>query len=111
MGANEINLSLVVQYQQRTEALRRLHRVADRGAAPAPRAGRRREGAAMRIGLFGRGRLGSAIAQAAGADLAWQVGREAAAGPRPSTSRSTRAPGAAVRGHLDWALDARHAAS
>ena len=26
MGANEINLSLVVQYQQRTEALRRLHR-------------------------------------------------------------------------------------
>ena len=31
----------------------------------------------MRIGVFGKGRLGSAIASSAGPDLAWQVTREA----------------------------------
>jgi aspartate kinase len=35
MGANEINLSLVVQYQQRTEALRRLHRALIESPSPA----------------------------------------------------------------------------
>jgi aspartate kinase len=34
MGANEINLSVVVQHQHRTEALRRLHRVLIEGRAP-----------------------------------------------------------------------------
>jgi aspartate kinase len=34
MGANEINLSVVVQHHQRTEALRRLHRVLIEGKAP-----------------------------------------------------------------------------
>jgi aspartate kinase len=36
MGANEINLSVVVQHHQRTEALRRLHRVLIEGKAPLP---------------------------------------------------------------------------
>ena len=35
MGANEINLSLVVQHQQRTDALRRLHRALIEAPAPA----------------------------------------------------------------------------
>jgi aspartate kinase len=35
MGANEINLSVVVQYQQRAEALRRLHRALIEAPAPA----------------------------------------------------------------------------
>ncbi len=36
----------------------------------------------MRIGVFGKGRLGSAMAEAAGAHLAWQVAREAPPGER-----------------------------
>jgi 4-hydroxy-tetrahydrodipicolinate reductase len=57
----------------------------------------------MRIGLFGRGRLGAVIAQAAGGDLAWQVGREAAPAAPVDVAIDASA-GAAVAGHLDWAL-------
>lgn len=57
----------------------------------------------MRIGIFGRGRLGSAIASAAGPDLAWQVAREAP--PAESVDVAIDATtGAAVEGHLAWAL-------
>jgi 4-hydroxy-tetrahydrodipicolinate reductase len=64
----------------------------------------------MRIGIFGRGRLGSAIAQAAGSDVAWQLGREA---PRPPGTLRPLSPvdvaidastSSAVSLHLDWAI-------
>jgi 4-hydroxy-tetrahydrodipicolinate reductase len=57
----------------------------------------------VKIGLFGRGRLGSAIATAAGPDLAWQVGREAPP-DRPVDVAVDASAGAAVPAHLDWAL-------
>jgi 4-hydroxy-tetrahydrodipicolinate reductase len=57
----------------------------------------------MRIGIFGRGRLGQAIAQAAGGELAWQVGREPAP-DAPVDVAIDASAGAAVSGHLDWAL-------
>jgi 4-hydroxy-tetrahydrodipicolinate reductase len=60
----------------------------------------------VRIGIFGRGRLGSAIADAAGADLAWQVGRE----PPPASGADVvidASSGAAVPGHLEWAIERR----
>lgn len=61
----------------------------------------------LRLGLFGRGRLGSAITAAAEAEprvkVVWQVGREA-----PPTNPVDVAIDAshadAVAGHLDWAL-------
>lgn len=57
----------------------------------------------MRLGLFGRGRLGGAIARAAGPALAWQVAREAPpAGPVDVVVDASAA--AAVPAHLDWAL-------
>jgi 4-hydroxy-tetrahydrodipicolinate reductase len=57
----------------------------------------------VRIGVFGRGRLGSAVAQAAGGELGWQVGREPAPdGPVDVAIDASAA--AAVSGHLDWAL-------
>lgn len=56
-----------------------------------------------RIGLFGRGRLGSAIAAAAGGRLAWQVTREAPPAARVDVAIDAAA-GAAVPSHLDWAL-------
>lgn len=60
----------------------------------------------LRIGLFGRGRLASAIvdaARAAGAPLAWQAGR----GERPSEAADVvidASAAEAVEAHLDWAL-------
>ena len=57
----------------------------------------------LRIGLFGRGRLGGAIAARCGAELAWQVAREAppAEGADVAIEASS---GAAVPERLAWAL-------
>ncbi len=58
----------------------------------------------MKLGVFGRGRLGSALAEAAGPDLAWQVGREAPpAIPVEAALEATVA--AQVDARLAWALD------
>ncbi|MBI4914057.1 MAG: hypothetical protein HY823_15105 [Acidobacteria bacterium] len=57
----------------------------------------------MRIGVFGKGRLGSAVARAAGGELAWQVGREAP--PSVPVDAAIEATVAArVPDRLDWAL-------
>ncbi|MBS1767365.1 MAG: hypothetical protein JST05_08200 [Acidobacteria bacterium] len=57
----------------------------------------------MRIGVFGKGRLGSALAEAAGPDLAWQVSREAP--PSDRVDAAIEASGAgAVPARLDWAI-------
>lgn len=61
----------------------------------------------IRLGIFGRGRLGSAIAQAAaetdGWRLVWHVGRTDP--PPPGTDVAIDASTAdGVPGHLDWAL-------
>jgi 4-hydroxy-tetrahydrodipicolinate reductase len=59
----------------------------------------------MRIGLFGSGRLGSAIAAQAGPQLAWQVTRQAP--PAPAVDCAIEASsGAAVPARLAWALSA-----
>ncbi|MFO1076329.1 MAG: dihydrodipicolinate reductase C-terminal domain-containing protein [Planctomycetota bacterium] len=59
---------------------------------------------ALRIGLFGRGRLGSAIAARAGAALCWNVTRE----PPPATPGADVAieasSGKVVADRLAWAL-------
>jgi len=61
----------------------------------------------MRIGIFGRGRLGSAIAQAAreaeDLDLAWVLGREGA--PTRVDLAIDASAADAVPGHLQWALE------
>ncbi len=62
--------------------------------------------AELRIGLFGRGRLASAIvaaAPAAGVALAWQAGRGEAPGG-PSDVAVDASVAQAVVDHLDWAL-------
>ncbi len=59
-----------------------------------------------RIGLFGRGRLGSAIAAAAGPQLAWQVTREAPP-PVPVHAAIEASSGAVVAERLQWALERR----
>lgn len=60
-------------------------------------------GQPLRIGLYGKGRLGSAIAAAAGDRLAWQVSRE-----RPPEQRVDVAieacGGEVVAARVDWAL-------
>ncbi|MEZ5962870.1 MAG: dihydrodipicolinate reductase C-terminal domain-containing protein [Planctomycetota bacterium] len=57
----------------------------------------------LRLGIFGRGRLGRAIADAAGRQVVWQVGRDEA--PRGGVDVVVDASkGPAVPGHLDWAL-------
>jgi 4-hydroxy-tetrahydrodipicolinate reductase len=59
----------------------------------------------LRIGLFGRGRLGTAIAQRLGGELAWQVARETP----PATPVDVAievSSGAAVPSRVDWALAA-----
>jgi 4-hydroxy-tetrahydrodipicolinate reductase len=59
--------------------------------------------APLRIGLFGRGRLGGAIAARCGAQLAWQVAREAP--PAGFVDVAIEASsGSAVPSRLDWAL-------
>lgn len=57
----------------------------------------------MKIGVFGKGRLGSAIAEVAGGALAWQVSREAVPNERVDVAiEASAAP--AVPARLDWAL-------
>lgn len=57
----------------------------------------------LRIGLFGNGRLGAAIAAAAGPALAWQVTRQPPPPQRVDVAIDAAAA-AAVPAHLDWAL-------
>lgn len=59
-----------------------------------------------KLGLFGRGRLGTAIAEAAGARLAWQVTREKPLDAPVDVVVDASVP-AAVAEHLDWALARR----
>ena len=57
----------------------------------------------MKIGVFGKGRLGSAIAELAEPDLAWCLGRN----ERPMEDVDVAidaSSGAAVSEHLDWCL-------
>ena len=58
----------------------------------------------MRIGLFGKGRLGSAIAEAAGSDLAWQVSRMAAPPDRVDAAIEASAA-EAVPARVAWAIE------
>ncbi len=60
----------------------------------------------LQIGLFGRGRLASAIvdaARSAGTPLAWQAGRDEAPGGPADVAIDASVAGA-VEAHLDWAL-------
>ncbi|MBP1772389.1 MAG: hypothetical protein H6P99_1552 [Holophagaceae bacterium] len=57
----------------------------------------------MKVGVFGTGRLGSAIATAAGQELAWQVGREAP--PSVKVDAAIEATVASrVEARVAWAL-------
>ncbi len=58
----------------------------------------------MKIGVFGKGRLGSAIADAAGANLAWQVSRDAPPATKVDAAIEASAA-AAVPARMEWALD------
>lgn len=58
----------------------------------------------MKIGLFGRGRLGSAIATLGGDRIAWKVGRNQAP-PEPVEVAIDASTGEAVEAHLRWALE------
>lgn len=63
----------------------------------------------MRIGLYGRGRLGQAIAGSldrAGETLAWHVGREGPPAARVDCAIDASA-GAAMPARLDWALSTK----
>lgn len=59
---------------------------------------------APRIGIFGRGRLGSAIAAEAGEALAWVVD-QGEAPPGPVDVAIDASIAVAVASHLDWALE------
>lgn len=56
-----------------------------------------------RLGLFGKGRLGTAIAARAGAAVAWHVARETPPAV-PVDAAIEASSGAAVPARLDWAL-------
>ncbi len=57
----------------------------------------------MRLGVFGKGRLGSAIAECAGSDLAWCIGRNGL--PLEGVDVAIDASsGASVAEHLDWCI-------
>jgi 4-hydroxy-tetrahydrodipicolinate reductase len=57
----------------------------------------------MKIGVFGKGRLGSAIAECAGPDLSWCIGRNEL--PLEDVDVAIDASsGDAVSGHLDWCI-------
>jgi 4-hydroxy-tetrahydrodipicolinate reductase len=60
----------------------------------------------MRIGLFGKGRLGAAIAAAAGDRLAWQVAREAPPSAPKIDCAIEASSGSTVPARLQWALAA-----
>ncbi|HET8901075.1 MAG TPA: 4-hydroxy-tetrahydrodipicolinate reductase [Holophagaceae bacterium] len=57
----------------------------------------------MKIGVFGKGRLGSVIAEVAGDQLAWQTGRETPPNGRVDAAIEASAA-AAVPARLEWAL-------
>ena len=58
----------------------------------------------MRVGLYGRGRLGSAIAAELDGDLVWQLGRDGKpAGGVDVAIDASRAE--AVEGHVVWAIE------
>jgi len=58
----------------------------------------------MKIGLFGRGRLGSAIATLGGNRITWQVGRNQAPPQTVDVAIDASSPDAAET-HLNWALE------
>lgn len=58
---------------------------------------------ALRLGVFGRGRLGGAIAARLGADLAWQVTRHAPPAVEVDAAIEVSS-GAVVAARVDWAL-------
>lgn len=59
----------------------------------------------MKIGLFGRGRLGSAIAARGGSEIVWTLGREGDPPADPKVDVAIDASsGAGVLKHLDWAI-------
>ena len=60
----------------------------------------------MRIGVFGRGRLGSAVAREAGTAMVWQVGREAPP-DIPVDVAIEVSSGDAVAARLEWAMARR----
>ncbi len=68
----------------------------------------------MRLGVFGRGRLGGAIAgaardaRAADTELVWQVGRDAMPPAAPVDVVVDASAAGAVADHLDWALAHDH---
>lgn len=66
---------------------------------------------ALRIGIFGRGRLGSAVAAAVDAaddlDLAWTTGREGAPADLPVDVALDLSSADGVPGHLAWAAGTR----
>jgi 4-hydroxy-tetrahydrodipicolinate reductase len=57
----------------------------------------------MRIGVFGKGRLGRALAEEAGNELSWQVARESVP-DTPVDAGIEASAAAAVAGRVDWAL-------
>ncbi len=57
----------------------------------------------MKIGVFGKGRLGSAIAECAGPDLAWIIGRHEVPPGNVDVAVDASAA-AAVADHLNWCL-------
>lgn len=59
---------------------------------------------ALRIGLFGCGRLGSAIATEAGAALSWQAGRNETPSAPVDVAIDASVAGA-LEAHLAWALE------
>jgi len=59
---------------------------------------------ALRVGLFGKGRLASAIAQRAGSAIAWQVTRETPPQQRVDVAIEASG-GAAVPARIEWALE------
>jgi 4-hydroxy-tetrahydrodipicolinate reductase len=59
--------------------------------------------APLRIGVFGNGRLGGAIAAAAGTQLAWQVTRQSPPEQRVDVAIEASS-GAAVPARIEWAL-------
>jgi 4-hydroxy-tetrahydrodipicolinate reductase len=58
----------------------------------------------MKIGMFGRGRLGSAIASAGGDRITWRIGRNEAP-PSAVDVAIDASMGEAAQAHLDWALE------
>jgi 4-hydroxy-tetrahydrodipicolinate reductase len=58
----------------------------------------------MKIGMFGRGRLASAIASLGGDRITWQLGRNEAP-PSPVDVAIDASMGDAALPHLDWALE------